>query len=190
MCHCYDSKWHTHLSSLSTSSLHPSERMKDLQWAWHISVTINSAPLAARSSSEEAVISDRKNNHTWENDLGLFSLLSFTCYLETPRMFVCFLVACRECRNHWTYKVCKACRTQKFCPFNLQILFLSLLPLALLELTVLLCGERRCKCLSSQSLIRRESRHERSLRWKGEIEDSNRQRFRPVLRLGKYFRYP
>jgi len=174
MCHCYDSKWHTHLSSLSASSLHPSERMKDSRGACPISITINSATSCWELFWGSCYI--RKEKHTWENVVRLFTLLFLGCYLETPRMFVCFLFVCRGCRNHWTYKVCKACRTQKFHSFNLQILFLSLLPLALRELLVLLCGEGRCTCLSSQPLVRWASREERSLQWKGEIEDWNGQK--------------
>ena len=165
--------------------------MKDSQWAWHISVTINSVPLAARSSSEEAQLYQTGKTIILERMMLDCSHFLVLRAISRPHACLCvFLFACRECRNHWTYKVCKVCRTQKFCPFNLQILFLSLLPLALCELPVLLRGERRCKCLSSQSLIRRENREERSLQWKGEIEDWNLQRFRPALKLGKYFRYP
>ena len=141
---------------MSASFLHPSERMKDPRGACHVSVTINSAPLAAGSSSEEAVISDRKNR--LERIMLDCSYFYFLCAIsETPRIFVCFSV----CRNRWAYRVCRACRNQTFCPFNL-LTFLSLLTLALRKLPVLLRGETRCTCHSSQSLVRQDSRHERS----------------------------
>ena len=66
--------------------------MKDPRGACHISVTIKSAPLAAESSSEEAVISDRKNRlERMMLDCSHFHY--FLCAIsETPRIFVCFFV--------------------------------------------------------------------------------------------------
>ena len=120
--------------------------MRDSRGARHISVTIKSAPLAVGNSSEEAVISDRENRF---NRMMLDCLQFSRAISETPHMFACFFFVCIQ----------RVGKSLDMHLFNLQILFLPLLPLVLRELPVLLHEEDVCVTLPNHSLDRLAERN-------------------------------